>query len=102
MHQSDTLSRVSLRRAYLLTAAVTTTVGLLLGSVGGTAWACDDRGKNLRETWDLEITAVEFEGDPRVQVLVEVGGVATLHRGGKERNEVVLSNPGMIFSKVSE
>ncbi|MCR9161606.1 MAG: hypothetical protein ACE37F_35525 [Nannocystaceae bacterium] len=89
-------------RTSLLTAAVTTALGIALGATGGQAWACDKRGRNLREQWHLEVANIEVEGEPRIEVLVSIGGVATLNRGGRKHDEVVLSNPGMVFKRVSE
>ena len=86
----------------LLTVAVTSAIGLILGSLGGTAWACDDRGPNLREEWELRLVIAEIEGEPNIAPVLVVGSEAGLYRHGKKRNEVVLTNPGMRFSKVSE
>ncbi|MCR9161610.1 MAG: hypothetical protein ACE37F_35545 [Nannocystaceae bacterium] len=85
----------------LLTAAVTTALGVVLGATGGQAWACDKRGRNLREQWDLEIVNIEVEGEPRIEVLVSVGGKTFLRRHTKKRDEVTLANPGMIFRRAS-
>ncbi|MCR9161612.1 MAG: hypothetical protein ACE37F_35555 [Nannocystaceae bacterium] len=87
------------RNSSFLIAAVTTALGIALGATGGQAWACDKRGPNLREQWDLEIVNIEVEGEPRIEVLVSVGGLTTLHRLGKKRDDLILANPGMIFKR---
>jgi hypothetical protein len=89
-------------RQMLLTAALSSAIGLVLGGLGGTAWACGERGNNLKESWTLELVTAEIEGEPFVAPVLVIGSGAELYRHGKKRNEVVLTNPSMRFSKVSE
>ena len=85
-----------------LVAMITMALGLVLGSLRGRAWACNKRGPNLRETWDLEIRTVEIEGTPNYAPGFVQGASAELYRLGRKRNELVVSNPGLIFAKESQ
>ncbi|MCR9161608.1 MAG: hypothetical protein NXI35_13045 [bacterium] len=96
------MNAISKHRAPFFIAAVTTALGVLLGAAGGKAWACDKRGPNLRENWELELVTAELEGEPRIAPILVVGSEAELYRHGKKRNEVVLTNPSRRFEKVSE
>ena len=89
-------------RHYVWVVLATTALGLLAGALGGRAWACNERGNNLREEWELELVTAEIEGDPSIAPVLVAGSGAALYRHGKKRNEVVLTNPSMRFSKVSE
>ncbi len=100
--QPETMPPMSSGSRYLLTAAVTACLGLVLGATGGRAWACEKRGRNLRENWELELVSAEIEGEPQNAPVLVVGSHAELYRHGKTRNEVVLTNPSLRFAKVSE
>jgi len=75
---------------------------LVLGATAfslGTAYACDTRGREVREEWELEVIESVVEGEPRLRYGVEVGDSDRLYSRGPDNHRVVLEIVGLAFER---
>ncbi len=65
----------------------------------GAAYACDTRGRDVREQWELEVVDSVIEGTPRLRYAVEPGDDDRLYSRGPDKYRVVLEIVGLAFER---